>query len=78
MAVHVAGVGAIAVEPIAHQRRVEAALDFADKAIADVEAHLVLHIAAIGQDDDVAGRAAPRCRWPMPSLGKVCTCPAPQ
>src|SRR5215510_1140306 len=54
MPVHVVGMGAIAVEPVAHQLGVEPAGDVADEAVADIEAHLVLHVAAIGQDDDVA------------------------
>ena len=42
-------------QPVAHQRRIEPALDACDMAALDLEADLVLHIAAIGQDDDVAG-----------------------
>src|SRR6266508_2224949 len=56
VAVEVVGARLVAVEPVAHQLGVEAALDLADKTVADVEPHLVLHVAAIGQHDDVAGR----------------------
>ena len=56
MTVHVVGIGAIAVEPVAHQLGVEPAFDLPDKAVADFEPHLVLHVTAIGQDDNVAGR----------------------
>src|SRR5262245_21701351 len=45
----------VALEPIAHELGVEAALDLADEAVADVEPHLVLHVTAIGEHDDVAG-----------------------
>ena len=63
VAVHVVRPRAIAVEPVAHQLGVEAAFDLADEAVADVEPHLVLHVAAIGQHDDVARLRTPRCRW---------------
>src|SRR4051812_25495513 len=56
MAVHVVGVGLVAVEPVAHQLGVEPPFDLADEAVADVESHLVLHVAAIGQHDDIARR----------------------
>src|SRR5262245_3999545 len=56
VAVHVMGMRLVAVEPIAHQPGVESTIDPANEAIADVEAHFVLHIAAIGQHDDVARR----------------------
>src|SRR5712691_11443050 len=56
VAVHVVGPRLVAVEPVAHQLGVETALDRTDEPIADVEPHLVLHVAAIGQHDDVTGR----------------------
>src|SRR5262245_18624339 len=56
VAVHIVRVRLVAVEPVAHQLGVEAAFDLANKAITNVQPHLVLHVAAIGQHDDVAGR----------------------
>src|SRR5215831_3182129 len=44
----------IALEPIVHELGIEPALDPADEAVTDVEPHLVLHVAAVGQHDDVA------------------------
>src|SRR5947199_1825795 len=44
-----------ALEPVAHELGIEGALDLADESRADPEPHLVLHVAAIGQHDDVAG-----------------------
>src|SRR5262245_26623618 len=55
MAVKVVGARLVAVEPIAHELGIEAALDLADETVADVEPHLVLHVTAIRQHDDVAG-----------------------
>src|SRR6516225_6998799 len=45
----------VALEPVVHELGIEAALDLADETVANVEPHLVLHITAIGQHDDVAG-----------------------
>src|SRR6516225_900865 len=45
----------VALEPVVHELGIEAALDLADESVADVEPHLVLHVTAIGQHDDVAG-----------------------
>src|SRR5262245_28287782 len=56
VAIPVVGVRLVAVEPVAHQLGIEPALDLADEAVANVEPHLVLHVAAIGQHDDVTGR----------------------
>src|ERR1700730_15018018 len=53
--VEVVGVRLVALEPIAHELGIEAAFDLTDKTVADVEPHLVLHVTAIGQHDDVAG-----------------------
>src|SRR6266699_517080 len=55
MTVEVVGVRLVALEPVAHELGIEAALDLADEAVADVEPYLVLHVTAIGQHDDVAG-----------------------
>src|SRR5262245_56185879 len=55
MAVEVVRARLVALEPVAHELGVEAALDLADEAVADVESHLILHVTAIGQHDDVAG-----------------------
>src|SRR5207245_7418438 len=54
MLVHVVQPRLIALEPITHQLGIETALDAADKSVADVEPDLVLHIAAIGQNHDIA------------------------
>ncbi len=79
MAIHVLGVCAVAVEPVAHELGVEAALDAADETVAHVETDLVLYVAAIGQDDDVAGlkddrtsgRALVRERMDMPGAPMI-------
>src|SRR5215472_4183565 len=55
MTVEVVGVHLVALEPVAHELGIEAALDLADETVANVESHLVLHVTAIGQHDDVAG-----------------------
>src|SRR5229473_3060405 len=44
----------VALKPVTHELGIEPALDLADEAVADVEPHLVLHVTAIGQHDDVA------------------------
>src|SRR5215475_13632671 len=54
MTVHVLRMRAIAVEPRVHELGVETAPDTADEAVTNLEADLVLHVAAIGQDDNVA------------------------
>src|SRR5262245_133669 len=55
MTVEIVRARLIALEPVAHELGVEPALDLADETVADVEPHLVLHVTAIGQHDDVAG-----------------------
>src|SRR5262249_34747658 len=55
LAVEVVRARFVALEPVAHELGIEAALDLADEAVADVEPHLVLHVTAIGEHDDVAG-----------------------
>src|SRR5260221_12788680 len=42
-------------EPVAHQLGVDAAVDAGDMPFADFELHRIAHVAAVGQDDDVAG-----------------------
>src|SRR6516162_546663 len=54
MAVEVVGVRLVALEPIVHELGIEPALDPTNETVADVEPHLVLHVTAIGQHDDVA------------------------
>src|SRR5262245_56230488 len=54
VAVEVVRARLVTLEPVAHELGVEPALDLADETVADVEPHLVLHITAIGQHDDVA------------------------
>src|SRR5271166_266235 len=55
VSVHVVGVRPVAFQPIAHQLGIKAAFDAADEAVANVEPDVVLHITAVGQDDDVSG-----------------------
>src|SRR5215467_8600195 len=55
MTVEVVGARLVALEPVVHELGIEAALDLADESVADVEPHLVLHVTAIGQHDNVAG-----------------------
>src|SRR5437899_11631956 len=45
---------AIVVEPLGHELGVEAALDLADEAARDVQSDLVVDVAAVRQDNDVA------------------------
>ncbi len=52
--VEIVGARLVALEPVTHELGIEPALDLADEAVADVEPHLVLHVTAIGQHDDVA------------------------
>src|SRR5262245_11553666 len=55
MAVEVVGARLVALEPVVHELGIEAALDPTNETLADVEPHLVLHVTAIGQHNDVAG-----------------------
>src|SRR5262249_41683443 len=55
MTAEIVGVRLVALEPVAHEFGIEAALDLTNEAVADVDPHLVLHVTAIGQHDDVAG-----------------------
>src|SRR5215831_12168985 len=55
MTVEVVRARLVAFEPIVHELGIEPALDLADETVANVEPHLVLHVTAIGQHDDVAG-----------------------
>src|SRR5438552_9799899 len=56
--------GAVAVQPIAHQLGVETTLYLADRSFTDVESHFVLHVTAVGKNDYVAGleNNCARCR----------------
>src|SRR5262245_24090309 len=56
MTVEVVRMRLVALEPVVHELGIKPALDLADEPITDLESHLVLHVAAIGQHDDVAGR----------------------
>src|ERR1700751_5409040 len=53
--VEIVGARLVALEPVTHELGIEPALDLADEAVPDVGPHLVLHVTAIGQHDDVAG-----------------------
>src|SRR5262245_38534482 len=55
MTVEVVRARLVALEPVVHELGIEPAFDLADETVADVEPHLVLHVTAIGQHDDVAG-----------------------
>src|SRR6516165_6066047 len=52
--VEIVGARLVALEPVTHELGIEPALDPTNEAVADVEPHLVLHVTAIGQHDDVA------------------------
>ena len=43
-------------QPVAHQFRIKSSLDFHYVAIPNFQGHLVTHITAVGQDDDIARR----------------------
>src|SRR5262245_1022649 len=52
--VEVIRVRLVAFEPVAHELGIERALDLADESVVDGQPHLVLHVTAIRQHDDVA------------------------